>query len=88
MPTRRYTILNKKKTLVSWIQQRCIRCGRFLSLYGKKYCPRCHKDNVNNYKARYYDYDSTKYRLYHKTQTFIRNHAEDLKIGECLESHI
>lgn len=40
---RRYTHYSKgkKKELISWMQNRCIKCGRFLAMKQIKYCSNC-----------------------------------------------
>jgi rRNA maturation endonuclease Nob1 len=30
-----------KNELLAWVQLRCVKCGRFLGLYRKKYCSKC-----------------------------------------------
>jgi len=41
---RRYSVRGKTRVLVGWIQRRCIRCERFLSLREMKYCSKCRKE--------------------------------------------
>jgi hypothetical protein len=54
-----YTTKNGKMVLVTWIQRRCVSCGRFLSKFRKKYCKNCynlkdnkrHRDNREQYRV-------------------------------------
>jgi hypothetical protein len=52
---RRYTKIKGKRILVSWIQEKCILCGKFLKkgLGPKKYCPPCFALHMEKYNKEY-----------------------------------
>ena len=72
--------IHKKKTLDTWIQNKCIICKRFLSMKQQKFCKRCKEKGYKiSMKLRY-----LKEREYRRIRAYIWFHSEKLNIGDII----
>lgn len=63
--------INGKNRVLTWIQERCIICQRFLAKHQQKYCKKC--------TSKFY-----KYKEYDKLYYFVYCHAKEINIGDII----
>jgi hypothetical protein len=88
----------RKKVVVTWMQNRCKDCGKFLSKKGIRWCVGCAKKklsfNVSNYNKRnrekinkrengYYK-NNINFRTYRDTKNVIYRNPDRFNIGDYL----
>ena len=78
---RKYTHHSGKvRDVLAWIQRRCIKCGRFLSLKQIKFCSKCAKKELNVYQN---NHRKTEYgRIRHSIEMYIYRHINELEVGD------
>jgi len=73
---RRYGTKNGiKNVLLSWIQRRCLKCGKFLSKEKIMYCKECYNKIHNKYLKEYEE--TEKHKEVHKKYQLL--HLKELK---------
>jgi hypothetical protein len=93
MQSRNRTYTKKSKNgkifevLVTWTQDRCVRCKRFLSKHGQKFCDRCRllKDKKQDLECSNRLYQiSSDFREERKLRAKVLRNADRFNVGDIL----